>query len=376
MKSSYKPIGELVRLIDERNRSNNPFPVMGINITKNFMPSIANTTDSDLSKYKVIRKGQFAYSPMQVGRDEVIRVVLYTESNPAIISPAYLVFEILDTKVISPEYLMMWFQRSESDRFGWFISDGSVRSSLEWERFCEIVVPLHSNKERQEQAATIYSTLQASERRYFKSVKDLQMICDSFMTGLVEKYESKTLGDYIEQSTETNYGLGLDKVRGVSISKALIKPKANMTDVDLTDYKLLKKGEFVFNPNTARMGEKIPIALNTIEDYLVSKIYPVFRIKTDKELMPEFLLLWFKRPDFDRYARFHSWGSARETFNWEDICEVHLPIPPRDVQESVVAVHAVLQTRSSISVKVQKMISPSAPILFSGIIREIKNSTK
>lgn len=376
MKSSYRPIGELVRLVDERNRSNNPFPVMGINITKNFMPTIANTTDSDLTKYKVIRKGQFAYSPMQVGRDEVIRVVLYTESNPAIISPAYLVFEILDTKVISPEYLMMWFQRSESDRFGWFISDGSVRSSLEWERFCEIQVPLHLDKERQEQAATIYSILQVSERRYFKSVKNLQMICDSFMTGLVEKYESKKLGNYIEQSMETNYGLGLDKVRGVSISKALIKPKANMTDVDLTDYKLLKKGEFVFNPNTARMGEKIPIALNTIEDYLVSKIYPVFRIKTDKELMPEFLLLWFKRPDFDRYARFHSWGSARETFNWEDICEVHLPIPPRDIQESVVAVHAVLQTRSAISEKVQKMISPSAPILFSGIIREIEKNTK
>jgi type I restriction enzyme S subunit len=376
MKSSYRPIGELVRLVDERNRANNPFPVMGINITKNFMPTIANTTDSDLTKYKVICKGQFAYSPMQVGRDEVIRVVLYTESNPAIISPAYLVFEILDTKVISPEYLMMWFQRSESDRFGWFISDGSVRSSLEWERFCEIQVPLHSDKERQKQAATIYSTLQASERRYFKSVKDLQIICDSFMTGLVEKYESKALGIYIEQSIETNYGLGLDKVRGVSISKALIKPKANMTDVDLTDYKLLKKGEFVFNPNTARMGEKIPIALNTVEDYLVSKIYPVFRIKTDKELMPEFLLLWFKRPDFDRYARFHSWGSARETFNWEDMCDVHLPIPPRDIQESVVAVHAVLQTRSSISEKVQKMISPSAPILFSGIIREIEKNTK
>jgi type I restriction enzyme S subunit len=376
MKSSYRPIGELVRLVDERNRANNPFPVMGINITKNFMPTIANTTDSDLTKYKVIRKGQFAYSPMQVGRDEVIRVVLYTESNPAIISPAYLVFEILDTNVISPEYLMMWFQRSESDRFGWFISDGSVRSSLEWERFCEIQVPLHLDKDRQEQSATIYSTLQASERRYFKSVKDLQMICDSFMTGLVEKYESKKLGDYIEQSIETNYGLGLDKVRGVSISKALIKPKANMTDVDLTDYKLLKKGEFVFNPNTARMGEKIPIALNTVEDYLVSKIYPVFRIKADKELMPEFLLLWFKRPDFDRYARFHSWGSARETFNWEDMCEVHLPIPPRDIQESVVAVHAVLQTRSSISEKVRKMISPSAPILFSGIIREIEKNTK
>ena len=262
------------------------------------------------------------------------------------------------------------------DRYGWFISDGSVRSSLEWERFCEILVPLHSDKERQDRAALIYSTLQASERRYFKSVNDLQIICDSFMTGLIDKYRSKTLGNYIEQSTETNYGLGLDKVRGVSISKELIKPKANMTDVDLTDYKLLKINEFVFNPNTARMGEKIPIALNTFEDYLVSKIYPVFRIKNTDELIPEFLLLWFKRPDFDRYARFHSWGSARETFDWVDMCEVQLPIPPREIQESIVAVHSVLQTRLRISSKVQKLIAPSAPILFSGVVREIESIKK
>jgi type I restriction enzyme S subunit len=345
---------------------------MGINITKNFMPSIANTDQTDLSKYKVIRKGQFAYSPMQVGRDKVIRVVLYTDTEPAIISPAYLVFEVADQKLVPPEYLMMWFQRSESDRFGWFISDGSVRSSLDWERFCEIKVPIHPDQQVRTNASAIYSELQESERRFSRSSKDLQIVCDSFMSNVIENYEAKRLGDYIEQSSATNYGLGLDKVRGVSISKALIRPKANMTDVDITDYKLLRPNEFVFIPTTSRSGDKIGIALNSAEDYLVSKIYPVFRILEEMDLLPQYLLLWFKRPQFDRYARFHSWGSARETFNWEDMCQVALPIPPKEVQESIIAMHEVLQTRISISIKVQKMISSSAPILFAGIIRDIE----
>jgi len=96
----------------------------------------------DLSKYKIIKKGQFAYSAMQVGRDETIRLALYVDDEPAIISPAYLVIESKDKNDLIPEYMMMCFQRPESDRYGWFISDSSVRASLEWERFCEIEIPI------------------------------------------------------------------------------------------------------------------------------------------------------------------------------------------------------------------------------------------
>jgi type I restriction enzyme S subunit len=372
MRSRYKTIGELVRLVDTRNKEGSLYPVMGINISKNFMPSIANTNNVDLSKYKLIRKGQFAYNGMHVGRDEAVIVALYTKDEPALVSPAYSVFEVSEPDEISPEFLMMWFQRAESDRLGWFISDGSIRASLPWERFCETKVPIPSDKNMLNHAATINSTLQEIERRYLSSSKNLQLICDAFMSNVIENYQAKRLGDYIEQSTSTNYGLGLDKVRGVSISKALIRPKANMTDVDLSDYKLLKPNEFAFIPTTSRSGDKIGIALNTVEDYLVSKIYPVFRISEGEDLLPQYLLLWFKRPQFDRYARFHSWGSARETFNWEDMCQVTLPVPPKEVQESIIAMHEVLQTRISISMKVQKMISSSAPILFAGIIRDIE----
>ncbi len=130
--SNYKRLGDYIQLVDNRNKDLAVTNLLGINITKNFMPSVANVSGTDLSKYKVIQKEQFAYSAMQVGRDETIRLALYTNNKPAIISPAYLVIESKD-ELIS-EYMMMWFQRPESDRYGWFISDSSVRASLEWER--------------------------------------------------------------------------------------------------------------------------------------------------------------------------------------------------------------------------------------------------
>ena len=125
---NYKRIGDYIQLVDNRNKDLAVTNLLGINITKNFMPSVANTSESDLSKYKIIQQGQFAYSAMQVGRDETIRLALYEDKQPAIISPAYLVIESKDINELLPEYMMMWFQRPESDRYGWFISDSSVRA--------------------------------------------------------------------------------------------------------------------------------------------------------------------------------------------------------------------------------------------------------
>jgi type I restriction enzyme S subunit len=376
MKSNYRRIGDCIKVVDERNKELKVKKLLGVNRTKNFMPSVANSTDLDLSKYKIIRKDRFACNLMHVGRDEVFPVSLYTMDSPAIVSPAYITFEVSDPSSILPEYLMMLFQREEFDRFTWFVSDSSIRGGLEWERFCDVLIPLPTNMEDQKHACALYSSLLKNHQSYSKSVAGLQLVCDSFMQDLAIRNPSELLGPLIEQSNNTNYGLLLDKVRGVSIMKTLIRPKANMTDVDLADYRLLKKFEFVFNPNTARMGEKIPIALNTEEDYLVSKIYPVFRIKPEIKLLPEFLLLWFKRPAFDRYARFHSWGSARETFNWEDMCAVKLPIPGIEVQKSIVAMHDVLESRKSINHKIKNMITPIAPILIKGIIKKLEGANK
>jgi type I restriction enzyme S subunit len=125
----YKSLGDYIQLVDNRNKDLKITNLLGINITKNFMPSVANVIGVDLSKYKVIRKGQFAYSSMQTGRDETIRIALYKDEEPAIISPAYSVIESKDENKLLPEFMMMCFQRPESDRYGWFISDSSVRAN-------------------------------------------------------------------------------------------------------------------------------------------------------------------------------------------------------------------------------------------------------
>lgn len=367
---SYKRIGDYIRLVDVRNKDLSVTNLLGINITKNFMPSVANTSESDLSKYKVIQKGQFAYSSMQVGRDETIRLALYTDLNPAIISPAYLVIAIKDEDLLLSEYMMMWFQRPESDRYGWFISDSSVRASLEWERFCEIQIPIPDIKEQRKFVA-LYNGLLTNQKTYSDSLSDLQLICDTFIENLIKTEKPKLLGDYIEQSDERNRNMQISFLRGVSTGKVLIESKANINGVDFSSYKVIRTGEFVYVADTSRRGEKIALAMNSDEPSIVSSIYTVFRVIKPKELLPEYLYLWFARPEFDRYARFHSWGSARETFDWIDMCNVKLPIPDIKIQEAIVTIYHTLETRKRINEQLKNTIKPLCPVLMKGVIENI-----
>ena len=127
------------------------------------------------------------------------------------------------------------------------------------------------------------------------------------------------LGDFIEQSELRNGDKSVTRLRGISTSKQFIESKANMTGVDISSYKIVRHGEFAYVADTSRRGEKIALAFNDNEPCIISSIYTVFRIKEKAELLPEFLFLWFNRPEFNRYARYHSWGSARETFDWSDM---------------------------------------------------------
>lgn len=142
MKSNYDTLGNYVRLIDTRNKDGITDRVLGINIDKFFMPSVANVIGTDLSKYKLITKGKFACNPMHVGRDERLPVALYEEDEPAIVSPAYFIFEVIDNTMLDENYLMMWFRRPEFDRICWLHTDGSVRGGITWEDICRMELPI------------------------------------------------------------------------------------------------------------------------------------------------------------------------------------------------------------------------------------------
>ena len=144
MKSNYKRIGDYIRVVDERNTDLRVENLLGLSITKEFVPSVANTVGTDMSKYKIVKKNQFVCSTMQVRRDKKMPVALLQHVDEGIISPAYYVFEIIDEDVLLPEYLMMWFSREEFDREACFYAIGGVRGSLEWEDFCNMKLPIPS----------------------------------------------------------------------------------------------------------------------------------------------------------------------------------------------------------------------------------------
>ena len=150
MKSNYDVLGNHIRLIDTRNTDSVTDRVLGINIDKFFMPSVANVIGTDLRKYKLITKGKFACNPMHVGRDERLPVALYEEDEPAIVSPAYFMFEIIDTDVLDENYLMMWFRRPEFDRICWLHTDGSVRGGITWNDICRLELPVPPIAEQRE----------------------------------------------------------------------------------------------------------------------------------------------------------------------------------------------------------------------------------
>lgn len=150
MKSNYKKIGDYIQLVDERNTGLKVKQLLGLSISKQFIPSVANIIGTDMENYKIIRKNQFACSTMQVRRDKKMPVALLQNVDEAIISQAYPIFEVIDRKKLLPEYLMMWFSRSEFDREACFNAVGGVRGSLEWEDFCEMGLPIpHPEKQRE-----------------------------------------------------------------------------------------------------------------------------------------------------------------------------------------------------------------------------------
>ena len=144
MKLNYEPLSKHIQLVDYRNSGEVTSTVLGISIDKEFMPSVANVIGTDLSRYKLISKGLFACNPMHVGRDERLPIALYEKDIPAIVSPAYFMFEIIDRDVLNEEYLMMWFRRPEFDRECWFMTDGSVRGGISWDDLCRIKLPVPS----------------------------------------------------------------------------------------------------------------------------------------------------------------------------------------------------------------------------------------
>ena len=178
------------------------------------------------------------------------------------------------------------------------------------------------------------------------------------------KSNYKKLGDYIRLVDERNTNGSVTRLLGVSIEKKFIESIANTIGTDMSIYKIVRKGQFAYGPVTSRNGDKVSIALLEEEKCIISSSYSVFEIVNMQELLPEYLNLWFKRPEFDRYARFHSHGSAREIFDWEEMCNVELPIPEIEKQRKIVEAYNTIERRIALKRKINDNLEAHIQSIF------------
>ena len=167
----------------------------------------------------------------------------------------------------------------------------------------------------------------------------------------------KILGNYIRLVDERNRDLAVTKLLGVSISKKFIPSIANIVGTDLSNYKIVRTGQFAYGPVTSRNGEKISIAYLDEEDCIISSSYTVFEVGNKEKLDPEYLMLWFSRPEFDRYARFKSHGSVREVMDWDEMCKIELPVPPYEKQKEIVDGYKAITERIALKQKINDNLS-------------------
>lgn len=177
--------------------------------------------------------------------------------------------------------------------------------------------------------------------------------------------EYQRLGNYIREVNVRNTDLRVTNLLGMSISKKFIPSIANTVGTDMSTYKIIKHNQFAYVPVTSRNGEKITIALLGNEnEAIISQAYTVFEIINQETLLPEYLMMWFRRPEFDRYARFHSHGSAREVFDWDELCDVKLPIPSIDRQREIVAEYEAITNRINVNNQMIAKLEATAQALY------------
>ena len=375
--TKYK-FGKLIEQCDNRNTDEEytADDVRGISTGKEFIETKANMDGVSLTSYKIVKENEFAYVADTSRRGDKIAVAFNRNEGNILISSIYTVFYVSKPELLLSDYLFMFFNRSEFDRYSRFNSWGSARETFSWEDMCDMEVDLPPLS-IQQKYVDIYNAMLANQQSYERGLEDLKLVCDAYIDDLRKKLSHRKWGSYISMCENKNDDLvyGIDAVRGVSIEKKFIDTKANMEGVSLKPYEIVNPNEFAYVTVTSRNGEKISLARNNSNEvYICSSSYIVFKVNDTRELLPEYLSMLFERSEFNRYSRFNSWGSARETFDWEEMCDVRIPVPDIEIQQDIVNIFEAYNTRKDINEKLKAQIKDICPILIKGSIEEARKT--
>lgn len=344
--------------------------VSGVNKEKEFFEP-SSQVGGDTSKYKIVPPNYFACNLMHVGRDVVLPIAYNHSGKNKIVSPAYFVFKFKENDELISDYFFIFLKSSERDRYFWFHTDGSVRDGMSWEDFVDVEIELPPI-EIQRKYVEIYKGMIENQAAYETGLEDLKFVCDGYIEDLRKKSSCDAIKPYIEYCFEKNTSSLVKKVCGVESSGKYIDTRAKLQGVDISNYTIIKKGYIAYNPSRINLGS---IALYRENELcVVSPMYEVFRIKEPKKLMPEYLMMWLSREEFYRYTWFYSAGSVRDTFNYNLMEEVRIPIPPIEIQQAIVDIYNAYILRKEINEQLKLQIKNICPVLIKGAVEEAKRS--
>lgn len=362
----YK-LGELIELCDERN-SDNQYKlsdVKGISTEKVFIDTKANMDGVSLDSYKVVNPREFSYVPDTSRRGDKIALAFNNSNKVVLISSIYTTFKCNRNDLLIPEFLFMFFNRPEFDRYARFNSWGSARETFSWEDFCDIDITLPSI-EQQRKYVDIYLALQNNLAVYQSKVDELKLVCDGYIEEL-RRRASKSIpmvriGDYISKRVEKNSDGAITLEQGINIQKQFITPQRSNSD--LYGRKIVRKGDFAYC--TQLNNENVAIAYREEADCVVSSVYDIFFIKDEGTLYPLYLMLWFRRSEFGRYVYRLSTGTSYEFLSYEDLSDYKIPLPNLTIQREIANVYKCYIERQRIAEALKEQLKNICPVLIQG----------
>lgn len=358
------PLGELIVECDTRNSANlyTLNNLKGISIEKKFIETKANMDGVSLTPYKLVKPNWFAFVPVTSRNGGKISLAFNETDNTYIVSSAYSVMAIADEEKLNPYYLFLMLQRSEFDRLARFNSWGSAREVYTFADLQRYEIPLPSIEVQREYVAA-YRSLQQLAEQNEALAKPLQDACNAYLSKIAATYDKTEIGPLIEEFSEKNSNNSIKVVKSVSVSKEFLDTNAKVNKNELSGYKIVPP-MYISYVQTTKNEKCFASAINKFGfPIVVTSINRVITSVDSEVLDNEFLAMWFRIPEFSRWAIFNSWGSAREVFDFSDLCLSKIPLPSIEVQQSIVALYNCAEEARAIAREAREQLKILAPAM-------------
>lgn len=367
--TKYK-LGSLIEQCDERNTTGKytAEDIRGISTGKEFIETKANLDGVSLTSYKVVKQQEFAYVADTSRRGEKIAIAFNNNSKKLLISSIYTVFRVSRVDLLLSDYLFMYFNRPEFDRFSRFNSWGSARETFNWEDMCDIDIDL-PDLSTQQKYVDIYLSMVANQQSYERGLDDLKLMCDARIDMLNNCY--RMVGDFVEKNQKKNQDRKFTKaeVKGFNNYGQFIKPM-RLFSGDVSKCTILQKNDFVYNLRVNSTIERLSIAINECSDLIVSPDYESFYVKKGNELFPYYLYMLLQRDRFAKKVLNVSLGSSTTYFRFNNLCEIQIPVPEYSKQVEIATIYRTYKERWTINEKLKAQIKDICPILIKGSLEE------